>query len=314
MFSASIRFTAQEAFGALAEIDVRLLNDNLLKSLSRPATLWTKFVDKSVKRLDKSDNVLCHPSVNSTENKGFGDLTPVARKVQNRSSSLDPVGDKENMIDQQNRQFVGRGRVFESFDSEYVQRLIDGDSETERHFAAYFGELLLIKLRARLRSAQAIEDLRQETFLRVLTALRQKQTLRSPERLGAYVNSVCNNLLFELYRSQSRTQCSDIEEFEPADEHMSAEAALVTEERQQHVRQVLDELPEKDRKLLRLVFYDDVDKAEICRMLDSNRGNLRVMVHRAKARFRERLMKRQPEMCRHEISGALAPRCQLDFA
>ena len=218
------------------------------------------------------------------------------------------------MIEQQSREAVGRGRVLESFNREYVQRLIEGDSETERHFAAYFGELLLIKLRARLRSAQAIEDLRQETFLRVLTALRQKHALKSPERLGAYVNSVCNNLLFELYRFQSRTQYSDLEEFDPADEHMSAESEMVTEERQQHVRQVLDELPEKDRKLLRMVFYDDVDKVEICRMLDSNRGNLRVLLHRAKARFRELLLKRQPEMCRHEISRGRAPYCQLDFA
>jgi RNA polymerase sigma-70 factor (ECF subfamily) len=52
--------------------------------------------------------------------------------------------------------------------------LKDGDPETERHFTTYFGDLLLIKLRARLRNTQTIEDIRQETFLRVLSTLKPR--------------------------------------------------------------------------------------------------------------------------------------------
>jgi len=40
----------------------------------------------------------------------------------------------------------------QSFDAGYIERLINLDAETERDFAAYFGELLVIKLRSRLRS------------------------------------------------------------------------------------------------------------------------------------------------------------------
>ena len=42
-----------------------------------------------------------------------------------------------------------------------------------------------------------IEDIRQETFLRVLVTLRRKHGLEHPERLGAFVNSVCNNVFLE---------------------------------------------------------------------------------------------------------------------
>lgn len=62
---------------------------------------------------------------------------------------------------------------FQLFTSEYVQRLTGGDSEIERHFTNYFSELLQIKLRRSLRSSQSIEDIRQETFLRVFSALRR---------------------------------------------------------------------------------------------------------------------------------------------
>src|SRR5690242_21887601 len=88
----------------------------------------------------------------------------------------------------------------ETFDSEYLRLLASGDQATEDHFYRYFSELLRIKLRARLRDSALIEDVRQETLLRVFTAIKQDGSLRSPESLGAFVNSVCNNLLFELYR------------------------------------------------------------------------------------------------------------------
>ena len=42
----------------------------------------------------------------------------------------------------------------QSFDAEYVRRLIHSDPETERDFVSYFGELLAIKLRSRLRAPE----------------------------------------------------------------------------------------------------------------------------------------------------------------
>ena len=92
-----------------------------------------------------------------------------------------------------------------SFSSQYVQKLTDGDSDVERHFVEYFSSLLFAKLRFHLRSGQEVQELRQEVFLRVLRALRQGDGLQKPERLGAYVNSVCNNVLLEYFRQRSRS-------------------------------------------------------------------------------------------------------------
>ena len=176
----------------------------------------------------------------------------------------------------------------QSFDSGYVQRLAQADPETERDFTAYFGELLSIKLRSRLRSPDLVEDATQETFLRVLKTLRQ-DGIENPEALGAFVNSVCNNVLFELYRQQSRLA------EEPADRPSPAEPVeeeLVTAEERREVRQVLSELPEKDNLILRWLFFDEREKGEICRTLGVDREYLRVLVHRAKNRFRTDWLRR----------------------
>ena len=185
-----------------------------------------------------------------------------------------------------------RGLVRESFDREYLERLKAGDAETERHFIAYFGELLRIKLRARLRSCELIEDLRQETFLRVLTAVRRKNGVERPERLGAFVNSVCQNLLFEFYRSGTWDQSGAPDRLDIPDDHASTEAELVSAEWRRQVREVLRDLPAKDRELLRMIFYEETDKDEICRRFGVDREYLRVLVHRAKNRFRDELLGR----------------------
>ena len=190
-----------------------------------------------------------------------------------------------------------------SFDREYVLRLQHRDSETERHFVDYFGTLLRMKLHSRLRDPQMIEDLTQEAFLRVLNTIRRDDGIKSPASLGGYVNSVCNNLLFELNRHQSRAEFISLDDFDAPDKRISAESALVSRESKGMVRRVLEELPGKDRELLRMVFYEDVDRGAICRNYHVTPEYLRVLVHRAKARFRECWLECQGEAF---ASGAMA--------
>src|SRR3954471_18411891 len=110
-----------------------------------------------------------------------------------------------------------------AFDADYLRRLIAEDPEIERHFTSYFGDLLSLKLRSRLRSPAQVEDARQETFVRVLTALKKKGGLDSAESLGASVNAVCNNVLLETYRSNGRADQLDDEGDEPETGEPTAE-------------------------------------------------------------------------------------------
>ncbi len=67
---------------------------------------------------------------------------------------------------------------FYDFDQDYLDRLRAADYRTQQHFVTYFSELIKIKLRSRVRSSAAIEDIRQETFSRVLAALGSKTGVR----------------------------------------------------------------------------------------------------------------------------------------
>jgi RNA polymerase sigma-70 factor (ECF subfamily) len=180
-----------------------------------------------------------------------------------------------------------------AFDGAYVGRLRQGDPQTEGHFVSYFEQLLRIKLRARMLAQDTVEELRQETLRRVITALRLPGGVRQPERFGAFVNSTCNNVLMEFYRSSGRSE--QLEEFhlDKTDRVLDVESSVATQEMCQHVRRILDTLPKRDRQLLRAIFLEDKDKDEVCRLFHVDRGYLRVLLHRAKDRFKAVYLKDQ---------------------
>jgi RNA polymerase sigma-70 factor (ECF subfamily) len=180
------------------------------------------------------------------------------------------------------------------FDRDYVDRLVASDPETERHFTRYFGDLLMLKLRRRLRSAALVDDVKQETFVRVLTTLKKKGGITSPEALGAFVNSVCNNILLESYRSGSKVTPLDEAYDGPDERQPGAESTLLASEDRARVQRVLADLPQKDKELLRLLFIEERDKDAICQALNVDRNYLRVLLHRAKAHFRDRWIEETP--------------------
>jgi RNA polymerase sigma-70 factor, ECF subfamily len=175
---------------------------------------------------------------------------------------------------------------FFSFDEAYLKRLRERDFPTEQHFVAYFRKLLLIKLRSRLRSSQAVDDIAQETFLRVFKAMQAEGGIRQPERLGAFVNSVCNNVLQEFYRSVDHGASLDDDALEPVDKLIDLEGFLVTKQTREQVRKVLALLGDKDRQLLRSIFLEEKEKDDVCREFGVDRDYLRVLLHRAKQSFR----------------------------
>jgi RNA polymerase sigma-70 factor, ECF subfamily len=183
---------------------------------------------------------------------------------------------------------------FCAFDESYVERLRAGDFRTQEHFAAYFGELIRVKLRSRVRSPQDIEDIRQETFSRVLKTLRSENGLREPEKLGAFVNATCNNVRNEYYRTGLREAPLESDEPPPQqpDPSPSALDQLLSRDVQAQVREVLDGLSERDRRLIREVLLEERSKDEACREFGVDRDYLRVLLHRAKQSFRERYLER----------------------
>jgi RNA polymerase sigma-70 factor (ECF subfamily) len=202
---------------------------------------------------------------------------PRAANGREKRPSFEPSSARENRMPMQ----------FCSFDGSYLERLRSGDVQTQQHFVSYFSELIRLKLRRRLSSPSAIGDVRQETFTRVWVALRNERGIRQPESLGAFVNSVCNNVLREHYRRASKeVPSADEAEANVPDPATGPVDVIANGQMRQKVRQILDQLSERDCLLLEQVFLEERNKNQVCRDLGVSREYLRVLLHRAKKSFR----------------------------
>lgn len=178
------------------------------------------------------------------------------------------------------------------FDAAYLDRLRAGDQETQRHFCDYFGMLLQIKLANGARSWQMLQDVRQETLLRVLQAV-QEGKINQPAGLGAFVWTTSNYVLWQFRRAEDRYQPGGGGTPEPADERMEIERELIRADLQREVHEILGELSDKDRNILRQLLLEGRNKQEFGDELGVTPEYLRVLLHRAKERFRSRLTRRK---------------------
>jgi len=177
-------------------------------------------------------------------------------------------------------------RVICLFDEAYLGALRARDANAEASLVAYFSKPVQVKLRARLRSPELVQDAYQETFLRVLSYFRSGKTLENPGSLPGFIFVTCHNVALELLRAHTRQDQFPERLQDPVALGLDPERQMVTEERKVLVRRLLEELSEKDRKLIKRVFLDEEDKDAVCREFDVNRDYLRVLLHRARVRFK----------------------------
>jgi RNA polymerase sigma-70 factor, ECF subfamily len=175
----------------------------------------------------------------------------------------------------------------ERFGADQVQRLLGGDRNAGRAFAARFVPLLRMKLHFRRPGAPEaqVSDLIQETLLRVLDALKAGR-VQQLERLGAFVSGVCDHVLLEGGARAGRlVAMEDLPEPLRALDDPEADAAV--RERARLAEDIVGALPEREREVLRLIFVEDLDRDDVCRRFGISRDHLRVIVCRARDRLRQ---------------------------
>ena len=202
------------------------------------------------------------------------------------------------------RQAEGELDLFK-FDKEYVDRLRDGEPETEAHFVSYFGQILGIMLRARRLPPERVDDIRQEALTRVIAILRRDGGIREPERFGAFVSSICKNVLRENARDWAKNQSLQENQIDVPDKIADLERSLISKETKKKLREILNEMNPRDRDLLRAIFLEEKDKDEICTQFGADREYLRVLLYRAKERFRSSFLRNAGRLPRQSTANMI---------
>ncbi|KAA0256442.1 RNA polymerase sigma factor [Acidobacteria bacterium ACD] len=122
------------------------------------------------------------------------------------------------------------------------------------------------------------QELAQESFVRLLGS--RGASLPGGER-RAYLFRIAENLARDAGRRRARERTT------PFDEAPDPAAPEPAEPMGRRAAAALSALPERQRKLLWLAHVEGFAHVEIARLLDLTPGSVRVLLHRARGRFRE---------------------------
>lgn len=119
-----------------------------------------------------------------------------------------------------------------------------------------------------VRDADLADDFFQETFVKVIVTLRQGRYTESG-RFFPWLTRIAHNLMIDYYRQTTGVNVVNCEEVEklvstPADiADASQEATLINEQTLCDVRKLMDHLPEPQREVVFMRFYQDLSFKEI---------------------------------------------------
>ena len=176
-----------------------------------------------------------------------------------------------------------------------VQRMLDVKAGDEQSF-----ELLLQRYRTPLvnflyrmvRNREQAEDLAQEVFIRVYRA---REEYVPSAKFTTWLFRIATNLALNSLRDHRHqkletsidapltadSESGDERPFEVPDKHPTIEQELVEESRKKMIRRAIEKLPEKQRAAVLLHKYQDLDYAEIAKILSCSESALKSLLFRA---------------------------------
>lgn len=171
-------------------------------------------------------------------------------------------------------------------DTELAQRVSQAAPDTDTEAEAELCRRLAPRVRLyglrHLGNEASAADLMQQVMLLMIERLR-KGAVREPERLASFVFGICRMTVLDQRRGEARRErlldtYGDVllppEEAAPSLDH-------------DRLANCLEQLPERERTVLLLTFYDEKPAAELASELALSQANVRVIRHRGMERLRD---------------------------
>lgn len=161
-------------------------------------------------------------------------------------------------------------------DTEAIKSALNGREEGFRAIFANHGDFLFTHALRYLKNRELAEDAVQETFS---AAFRSLASFRGDARLRTWLYRILrNNCLRLLSKNPAPRQIL----FEPASDGPTDNVDCRLD-----VATILDNMPERDRSILLLIYWDELPLKEAADILEISENNAKIVLFRARKRFAE---------------------------
>ncbi len=158
-------------------------------------------------------------------------------------------------------------------------------------------------------NAQDAEDLTASTFSR---ALASRYRYREQGRLAAWIFSIARHTLQDERRRWVARMDRGLIEHALMDSDRLPESQVLQSEQACQLHDLLRQLPADQRQALVLRFFGDLPIGEIAECMSRSTGSIKMLIHRALARLRERY--RQAEQAISQFVVGCAAPARLQYA
>lgn len=163
-------------------------------------------------------------------------------------------------------------------DVEALELARNGRPEGYRAIWETYGRYLYTLAFRILRDRALAEDAAQEAFT---AAFRSIDGFRGESRLKTWLYRILYRSVLRIQENHMRgSGACDLPADIPAarNQHLELETKL-------DVRNILDRLPDRDRALLIMAYWDDLSCSEIADVLSTNTNHVKILLYRARERF-----------------------------
>lgn len=153
-------------------------------------------------------------------------------------------------------------------DEQLVKNYANGDSDAFDTLLARYQQKIYSYILFLVHDDEVADDLFQETFMKAIVTIRQGRYVESG-RFSAWLTRIAHNLVIDKYRQDRNSNvisndASDADLFNDASlSDISVEMKMITEQSLTDVGRLLKELPDNQKEVLYMRFYQDLSFKEI---------------------------------------------------
>jgi RNA polymerase sigma-70 factor (ECF subfamily) len=136
-------------------------------------------------------------------------------------------------------------------------------------------------------SSTEAEDIVQEVFIKVWDRRGDMENVQNPE---AYCMTLTKNLSLDKLKSKHRQTAEIGEAMQISSSESTPYAVVETNDMMQRIRNIMQELPEKQRMVMHLRDIEDMTYEDIAETLDLPMPQVKVYLHRARTYVRSQLI------------------------
>jgi RNA polymerase sigma-70 factor (ECF subfamily) len=179
----------------------------------------------------------------------------------------------------------GTGLRQERGAEEAYQAFCAGEQEAFDQLMEEFQQPLIYFLHGYVHSLETAEDLAEDTFVELLL---HKGRFRGQSSFKTFLFSVARHKAIDHIRREQRRPSVPLDEIaERGDDAMGPEEQYLARERAQEIADVIAQLPEAYREVLRLLYLERLRYGEIARVMRKNTKQIDNLAYRARLALRE---------------------------